>query len=126
MAQSRSHDPLAGGSGYRGDPAARVPLTETPQPHNAFVKSDSTGAAASLAGGRVLHVQLRHHPRHGEIAVVERQGARNAVLVKLEPDGIDRGLFPGGRGALFEIAAGAAPPPSTRSIACGKNSAATP
>src|SRR5215469_9162286 len=48
---------------------------------------------SSLAGRRVLNVELAHVARDDEVVVVELQRPRDAILVKLERDGIDRGLL---------------------------------
>ena len=49
----------------------------------------------TLTGLGVLHLQRRHLAGQNEIAVVEQQRARHAVLVELEGDGIDRRLLAG-------------------------------
>src|SRR5450631_4782651 len=64
------------------------------------------------AGLRFLQFQRRHVALDGEIAVVEHQRARDAVLVNLKGDGIDRRLLAaalGGGVLLLEIADGHRP-----------------
>src|SRR5258708_7447918 len=100
-----------GGSDARSRRARRPvgPLTGMLQPDSPFAKTDLIGPRASLAGRRILQVELRHGSGHDEIAVVKAERARNAVLVELEADSVGRGLFAGLRGALLEIADGDGP-----------------
>ena len=51
------------------------------------------GTFGSGAGLRLLQLERRHFALDGEIGVVEHQRARDAVLVNLEGDGIDRRLL---------------------------------
>src|SRR5271169_5327893 len=68
------------------------------QPSLKVLRSEKTSDAQScdylrlLAGRRILDVELSHVANDGEVAVVEHQRPRNAVLVELETDRIDRRL----------------------------------
>src|SRR5262247_3252023 len=53
----------------------------------------TTLRAYSPAGLRVAHLQRAHRAADGEVAIVQHQGARHAVLVEFELDGIDRRLL---------------------------------
>src|SRR5689334_6628717 len=64
---------------------------------------------SSLAGGRVLDLELAHVAADHEIVVVERERARDAVLVELEADRVDRCLLTARGIVAVEIADGDRP-----------------
>src|SRR4051812_22708529 len=96
-----------GGSRFCG-----APLRAAPRPGRAGARRGRPPLlrGRTVAGRRVLDVERLQLAADHEVVVVELQGARDAVLVELEADGVDGRLLALPLG-LVEIADGDGPAP---------------